>query len=112
MEEKIWLPVYSHFQNENGWTGSFGVMEYEISPPTEEQTLKVALWYGPFSRPYAEVMEERIIPFTQEHLEELKGWLVDRGQEMNQHPQRSQAETLDVYQQIRKQEKEAKSHEG
>ena len=36
MEKKLWLPTLSHFQNDNGWSGSSGVLCYEIEKPKEE----------------------------------------------------------------------------
>ena len=97
MEKKPWLPTLSHFQNDNGWSGSSGVLCYEIEKPKEE-TMTVVLWYGPFCRQYAEEMERRQYPVTEDGIEAMRAWLMERAAAMNAAPERTPADTLAWYQ--------------
>ncbi len=97
MEKKLWLPTLSHFQNDNGWSGSSGVLCYEIEKPKEE-TMTVVLWYGPFCRQYAEEMERRQFPVTEDGIETMRAWLMERAAVMNAAPERTPADTLAWYQ--------------
>ena len=97
MEKELWLPTLSHFQNDNGWSGSSGVLCYEIEKPKEE-TMTVVLWYGPFCRQYAEEMERRQFPVTEDGIEAMRAWLMERAAVMNAAPERTPADTLAWYQ--------------
>ena len=40
--EEMFLPVLSHFQNGNAWTGSGGRLRYQLGPG--EETLAARVW--------------------------------------------------------------------
>lgn len=108
MEKELWLPTLSHFQNDNGWSGSSGVLCYEIEKPKEE-TMTVVLWYGPFCRQYAEEMERRQYPVTEDGIEAMRAWLMERAAAMNAAPERTPADTLAWYQKTAAEKRAEKS---
>lgn len=92
----FYMPGLSHFQNDNGWSGSQGVMCYEIDPPKEGQ-LHAAVWYGPFWRTYAEETAQSDFPLTDDGLAALTQWLLAQAEQMNQSPQKSLQQCRDDY---------------
>ena len=52
MEEAIFLPVLSHFENENFWTASGGRMRYRVDPVKGDEenppSLTAQVWEGPW----------------------------------------------------------------
>lgn len=94
--EELYMPTLSHFENGNGWTGSRGVMNYEIEEPQEDGVRLVA-WYGPFSRDYAQVVAEALFPMTQEGRSAWMDWIVETAKEMNEHPQMTPQECRAYY---------------
>ncbi len=101
----LWLPTLSHFRNKNGWLASLGLMHFEIEPPVfppkgeeGDTTITVALWYGPFRRAYAEVMETATFILNEEGLTQVFDFLTARAQAMNDQPQRTAEETMAWYQ--------------
>ena len=44
--EDFFLPVLSHFQNENFWTASAGALRYRVTP--REEGLAAEVWEGPW----------------------------------------------------------------
>ena len=45
--EEVFLPVLSHFQNGNAWTGSGGRLRYRLVP--ESEIISAEVWEGPFA---------------------------------------------------------------
>lgn len=106
MEQELWLPTLSHFCNDNGWSGSSGILSYEIEAPVEGR-VTVVLWYGPFSRPYAEEMDRRQFVMDEAGLEELRDWLATRAAEMNAAPERTPEQTRAWYEQVLARQRES-----
>ena len=51
MEERLFLPVLSHFENKNFWTASGGRMRYRVDPVLGEDqppALTAQVWEGPW----------------------------------------------------------------
>lgn len=106
MEQELWLPTVSHFCNDNGWSGSSGILSYEIEAPVEGQ-VTVVLWYGPFSRPCAEETDRQQFAMDEAGLEDLRAWLTARAAEMNAAPARTPAQTRAWYDQVLARQREA-----
>ena len=88
MEEQMWLPSLSHFTNGNGWSGSEGVLRFEIEKP-KDGLLTVVLWQDPFTRKYAEELDRAQFPITDGGRAEMMAWLMERTVQMNAAPPRS-----------------------
>ena len=66
--EDFFLPVLSHFQNENFWTASAGALCYRVTP--REEGLAAEVWEGPWRYEDSRVEETRTFPLSDEGLEE------------------------------------------
>ena len=85
MDEELFLPVLSHFENGNFWTASGGALRYKVVPDTGE---------GPWRYQDSTVEETKEFPLSEEGLEELRGWLARWRTEMNARPKKTLEETL------------------
>ena len=102
--EELFLPVLSHFQNENPWSASAGRLHYLITPviPTDESklpvlegaTLTVEVWEGPWAYEFSTVEAVETFPLTQEGLEAIPAWLERWHQEVESRPQRTLEENI------------------
>ncbi len=90
--EELFLPVLSHFQNENMWTSSVGNLRYKVVPAGEELTVEV--WRGPWCYEFSQVEENRKFPLTEEGLGELRAWVLERAAEINARPAETLEETI------------------
>lgn len=93
---ELFLPVLSHFQNNNPWLGSMGRLRYRIIPTVaereEESFLTAQVWEGPWAYEFSTVEETAVFPLTQEGLQALSPWLAERGAQVNARPKRTMAE--------------------
>ena len=87
----MWLPSLSHFLNGNGWSGSEGVLRFEIEKP-QDDLITVVLWQDPFTRKYAEELDRAHFPVSDEGRGQMAVWLTQRAAEMNAHPPRTPQE--------------------
>ena len=97
MEQELFLPVLSHFENGNFWTASGGRMRYRVDPVKEEDVwtgLKAQVWEGPWSLADSTVEETLACPLTEEGLEELRAWALNWQERINARPARTMAETI------------------
>ena len=97
MEQELFLPVLSHFENGNFWTASGGRMRYRVDPVKEEDVwtgLKAQVWEGPWSLADSTVEETLAFPLTEEGLEELRAWALNWQEWINARPARTMAETI------------------
>ena len=75
MDEELFLPVLSHFENGNFWTASGGALRYKVVPDTgESPRLTAEVWEGPWRYQDSTVEETKEFPLSEEGLEELRGW--------------------------------------
>ena len=89
MDEELFLPVLSHFENGNFWTASGGALRYKVVPDTgESPRLTAEVWEGPWRYQDSTVEETKEFPLSEEGLEELRGWLARWRTEMNARPKR------------------------
>ena len=96
MEQEFYLPVLSHFENDNGWSGSRGLLCYEIEKP-REGTMHVVIWQGPFCRSYARQEGEADFPVCEEGVAALRACLLERADAMNAQPPRTAEECRAYY---------------
>ena len=99
MEETLFLPVLSHFENENFWTASADRMRYRVDPVKEEgekvpSSLSARVWEGPWRLQDSRVEETSSFPLSEEGLVALRRWVLRWAQEINGRPARSLEETL------------------
>ena len=99
MNDDFYLPGLSHFANDNGWTGSRGLLCYEIERP-QEGPLRTVIWQGPFSRKYAQLEAEAVFEVTEEGLAALLAWLLEQAEAMNASPPRTPEECRAYYETI------------
>lgn len=98
---ELFLPVLSHFQNQNPWTGSLGRLRFRAVPTvtggeSDEPTgdITVELWEGPWAYEFSTVEETKTFPLTQEGLDALSGFVSQWAETVNARPKRSLAEDL------------------
>ena len=95
MDEELFLPVLSHFENNNFWTASGGALRYRVDPDTgENPRLTAVVWEGPWSLRDSRVEEEKDFPLSEEGLDALRAWLLDWQARMNARPPKSLAESI------------------
>ena len=113
MEESLFLPVLSHFENKNFWTASGGRMRYRVDPVLgkdqpgrmryrvdpvlgEDQppALTAQVWEGPWRLQDSAVEETRSFPMTEEGLEELRAWALDWQEKINARSPKTLAQTI------------------
>ena len=95
MDEELFLPVLSHFENGNFWTASGGALRYRVEPDTgENPRLTAQVWEGPWRLQDSTVEETTSFPMTEEGLEQLRAWVLAWQQTINARPERSLAETI------------------
>ena len=99
MNQEFYLPGLSHFSNGNGWSGSRGLLCYEIEKPQEDRLLTV-VWQGPFARKYAQMEGEASFEVTEEGVAALRAWLLEQAEAMNAHPPRTSEECRAYYEKI------------
>ena len=90
--EALYLPVLSHFQNGNFWTGSERRLRYRIVP--EDGQLAAEAWEGPWSYALSQVEDRQTFPRDQEGLDQLASWIQTWSQTINARPPRTLEETI------------------
>ena len=69
MDEELFLPVLSHFENGNFWTASGGALRYKVVPDTGESPgLTAEVWEGPGAIRTAQWRRQRNFPSVR------RGW--------------------------------------
>ena len=93
---ELFLPVLSHFQNENPWSASMGRLRYRILPTVAENEadchLTVEVWEGPWSYEFSTVEETKAFPLSEDGLDALRAWIVQWAETVNARPRRTMAE--------------------
>lgn len=113
--QPIRLPSFSHFKNGNGWIGSAGILRYQIEAPVKAEeegapnTVTCVLWYGPFSRPYAQETGRETFPVTDQGLTALADYLTREAQSAQDSPRYTPEDTMAFYQAKKTQEKQGES---
>ena len=86
MDEELFLPVLSHFENGNFWTASGGALRCRVEPDTGENPRLTAQ--------DSRGEETQEFPLTEEGLEALRAWLLRWRETMNARPKKTLAETI------------------
>ena len=98
MEEAIFLPVLSHFENDNFWTASGGRMRYRVDPVKGDEehppSLTAQVWEGPWRLQDSTVEETVSFPLSEEGLKQLRAWALGWQETINARPARTLAETI------------------
>lgn len=97
MDEELFLPVLSHFENGNFWTASGGRMRYRVDPVKEEDvwsTLKAQVWEGPWNLDDSTVEETVTFPLSEEGLDQVRAWALGWQERINARPAKTLAETI------------------
>lgn len=94
--EELFLPVLSHFQNNNPWVSSIGRLRYRIVPTAEGEggTLTLEVWEGPWAYEFSTVESTETFPLSQEGLDTLPARLKEWAKKVNNRPSRSLEENL------------------
>lgn len=100
MSEEFFMPTLSHFENDNGWSGSRGRMCYQIERPKEGK-VRVVTWYGPFCRNYAQQEAEAEFEVSEEGRQAMIDWLLAQAEEMTQRPRLSEEDCRAYYRQVK-----------
>lgn len=95
---ELFLPVLSHFLNENPWSASMGRLRYRVIPTVAkeegENCLTVEVWEGPWAYEFSTVEEARTFPLSQEGLDALPAFLEQWHQTMEERPKPSLAQQI------------------
>lgn len=102
------LPTLSYFEHKNIWTGSQGRMNYRIEP--YEQTLKAEAWPGPWCYALSEVECAAEFPMTNEGIEAVRSWLIERGEDINSRAAPTPEEFKAQFAEIQAKSKEQQHH--
>lgn len=89
----LYLPVLSHFENENPWSASSGRLRYLVTPQ-KDGTLLVQTWEGPWAIEFSQIENTEVFPLSEEGQAQLLDWLELRRQEMEARPKRTLAENI------------------
>lgn len=83
--QDLFIPTLHTFENNNIFTGSWGMLRFKITPNIimatpkevnmEESSMKAEYWHGLFCYEKSEIEEERVFPLSPEGREEMKNWL-------------------------------------
>lgn len=95
---ELFLPVLSHFENNNPWSASAGRLRFRILPTVsdtpEESILTAEVWEGPWAYEFSQVEETKTFPLSESGLAELPAWLENWRRNMEARPQRTLAENI------------------
>lgn len=92
----FFLPVLSHFQNNNPWVSSIGRLRYRLVPTVEGEggTLTLEVWEGPWAYQFSTVETTETFPLSQEGLDALPARLEEWAEKVNSRPPRSLEENI------------------
>ena len=107
--EELYLPVLSHFQNGNIWTGSDRRLRYRLVPG--EEGISAEAWEGPWSYQFSQVEERAEFPLDEAGLASLRAWIVHWSGVVNGRPPKSMAETIRERDALLAQREEPTNHE-
>ncbi len=95
---ELFLPVLSHFQNQNPWSASAGRLRYRILPTVaaneDESLLTAEVWEGPWAYEFSQLEESKTFPLNQEGLDAIPSWLEQWRQTIEERPKRTLAENM------------------
>ena len=63
---EIFVPTLHSFENENTFTGSFGLLRFKLIPDLDQSKIIAKIWHGIFCFEKSEVEDVAEFPMTQE----------------------------------------------
>lgn len=86
--QELFIPTLRTFENDNVFTGSFGMLRYRIEPSitmltskevnAEESSMKAEFWHGIFCYEKSEMEGQRVFPLSEEGRSEMLRWLQEQ----------------------------------
>ena len=73
--KEIFIPTLHSFENDNTFTGSFGLLRFKLTPKLEEKVIISQIWHGILCFEKSEIEEKQEFPMTHEGREELLRYL-------------------------------------
>lgn len=102
--DTFFMPVLSHFQNENPWTACTGRLQFKLVPtvPKDENgdpifdqaTITTQVWEGPWALEFSTVEDTFTLPLTEEALQELERRLAEWRAVVDARPARTLSENI------------------
>jgi len=75
---EIFLPTLHSFENNNIFTGSFGLLRFKLTPKVGDALIAAEIWHGILCYEKSEIEETQEFPMTAEGREALLSWLKER----------------------------------
>ena len=89
--QDLFLPTLHTFENNNVFTGSWGLLRFKITPSVTmldahevnnaESSMLAEYWMGLFCYEKSEILGQQVFPMTEEGREAMKQWLKTLAQE-------------------------------
>ena len=76
--DQIFLPTLHSFENNNIFTGSFGLLRFKLTPNVGESLIVAEVWHGILCYEKSEIEEKQEFPMTAEGREALLQYLTAR----------------------------------
>ena len=80
------MPVLHSFENNNVFTGSYGLLRFRVTPAItmktpkevdmEASSMKCEYWHGKFCYEKSEMEAERVFPLSEQGKEDMRNWLL------------------------------------
>ena len=84
-QKDLFVPTLHTFENNNIFTGSWGMLRFKITPDVimatpkevdlEASSMKAEFWHGLFCYEKSEIEGEQIFPMSQEGRQNMIDWL-------------------------------------
>ena len=84
---EIFLPVLHSFENNNVFTGSFGLLRFKVTPSIEMKTpkevdfdassMQCEYWHGLYCYEKSTIEDTRIFPLSEQGREAMRQWLTE-----------------------------------
>ena len=86
--EELFLPVLHSFENNNVFTGSYGMLRFKVTPQItmktpkevdmEQSSIHVEYWHGLYCYEKSTMEGECTFPMSEEGREEMRRWLEEK----------------------------------
>lgn len=80
------MPVLHSFENNNVFTGSYGLLRFRVTPAItmktpkevdmEASSMKCEYWHGKFCYEKSEMEAEQVFPLSEQGKEDMRNWLL------------------------------------
>ena len=84
-QKALFVPTLHTFENNNIFTGSWGMLRFKITPDVimatpkevdlEASSMKAEFWHGLFCYEKSEIEGEQVFPMSQEGRQNMINWL-------------------------------------